>query len=105
MAASSDATELEAIGVRWTLLDRIERHPKQAALAAAIGLDAGTFSEFKNNKGAMKLGHFKALLDQLGLKLVNKTSRCVNEDTFRELTKLAGRALLEQPQLTWDENE
>lgn len=103
--ASSDAPELVSIGSGWLLLDRIEKHPKQSSLAASIGLDAGSFSDFKNNKGAIKISHFKALLDQLGLKLVNRAARCVDEETFRQITKLAGQALQTQPQLLWEENE
>jgi transcriptional regulator with XRE-family HTH domain len=105
MAESIPAADLDSVGNAWILLRRIEEHPKQEALATASGLDAGTLSAFKNNKGAVKISNLRLLLRALNLKLVSADSRCVKESTFRELTKLAGRALLEQPQLTWDENE
>lgn len=105
MTQSSDALELDSIRTAWILLDRIERHPKQSALAAAIGTDPSTFSDFKNNKAALKISHVKALLDQLGLKLVVKSARCVDESTFLKLTEIAGKAIQKVPQLLWEENE
>lgn len=105
MDTGSAPTELDSIGDGWVLLVRIDRAPKQSSLAASIGLDAGTFSDFKNNKAAIKISHFKALLKALNLKLVDADARCVNPETFRVISRLAANVLLEQPQLTWEDAE
>lgn len=105
MAAASPEAPLNAIDFDWILLRRIETHPKQEALASAAGLDAGALSAFKNNKGAIKISNLKLLLRALNLKLVSADARCVKESVFREMAALAGRAMQEQPQLLWEENE
>lgn len=105
MAESSPAAPLDSIGTDWILLRRIAEHSKQEALALAAGLDAGTLSAFKNNKGAVKISNLKLLLRALNLKLVSADARCVKESVFRDMAALAGRAMQEQPQLLWEENE
>lgn len=104
-ATQTDSPEapLESIGNSWILLKRLEATVKQGALAQAIGVDEGTFSAWKNNKGAMKIGPLKALLRELNLKLVDADSRCVKQSTFNELTQLAARTLRERPELLWDD--
>lgn len=103
MRTASDPATLESIEARWILLKRLESHPKQGAIATASGLDESTLSAWKNNKGAMKIGNLRLLLRALNLKLVDADSKCVREETFRELTQLAARALRETPQLLWEE--
>jgi transcriptional regulator with XRE-family HTH domain len=103
IAETLHADSLEVVGDGWILFRKISEYPKQDALALAAGLDAGTLSAFKHNKGAVKISNLKLLLKALNLKLVNADSRCVKESTFRELTSLAARAL-EQPQLLWEDD-
>lgn len=105
MAEVSPSDRLNSIEAAWILLKRIEEHPKQEALALAAGLDAGALSTFKNNKGAIKISNLKLLLRALNLKLVSADARCVKESVFRQMAELAGRAMQEQPQLLWEQNE
>lgn len=88
----------------WIVLKRIEAASKQGALAASVGIDPATLSNFINGKGAIKAAQFRLLLTALGLKCVDLKARCVRDETFTELTRLAGRALIESPQLVWDES-
>lgn len=102
MNASSAAASLDANGRSWIVLDRLELR-KQGALADECRIDPGSLSAFVNGKGALKLRDVQALIAALGLKCVDANSRCVRAETFAELTRLAGRALIETPQLVWEE--
>lgn len=99
----SPENPLESVGGDWVLLRRIEAYEKQGALAQIVGVDEGTLSAWKHNKGAMKIAPLKALLRELNLKLVDADAKCVKPSTFHELTQLAARALRDQPQLLWED--
>lgn len=86
----------------WILLKRLEA-AKHAAVAADIGVDAGTLSHFFNGKGGLKPAQLRRLLEVLGLKVVDAEARCVRPELFAEVTRLAGKLLTEAPQLMWDE--
>ena len=103
MAALSAPAQHDANDSAWIVLKRLEACSKQGALAASIGLDPATLSTFFNGKGAIRAAQLRLLIEALGLKCVDKNSRCVRAETFTELTRLAGRALVEAPQLVWED--
>jgi hypothetical protein len=103
MPALEQGSVPNAIGIGWILLERLGDE-KLAPAAAASGIDKGTLCNFKNNKGCIKAGQLRLLLQHLGLKIVPAGSVCVKRDEFESLTRIAGRALQERPQLFFEDD-
>ena len=87
-----------ALESAWLPLKRLQPPLKRSALAMEIGMDPGDLSRL-----IKLLPKVKTLFEQIGVKCVDSNARCVRPETFEELTKIAGRALIEQPQLVWDD--
>lgn len=83
-------------GEPWVLLKRL-KECKQSALAEAIGIDPGQFSHVLAGKAGMPFSKFKALLDELGLKLVDTNAYVIDGPDFDALTRMAGRMLTQSP--------
>lgn len=91
LAAGSTAT-----AEPWVLLKRL-KECKQSAVAEAIGIDAGQFSHVLAGKAGMPFPKFKALLDELGLKLVDSNACVIDPQDFDALARMAGRMLMQSP--------
>lgn len=88
-----------ALDSSWLPTKRLQPPLKRSALAMEMGMDPGDLSRLINS-GLPKV---RLLFEKLGIKCVDVNARCVRPETFEELTKIAGRALIEQPQLIWDD--
>lgn len=93
LAADSSATSEP-----WVLLKRL-RACKQGAVAAEIKMDSGQFSNVVHGKLGISLPQLKALLDALGLKLIDANAKVIDEQDFLGLTRAAAMLYTSAPHL------
>lgn len=73
----------------WSLLKQRLKDSKQSAVAGAIGMDPGQFSNVVAGKLNLPLPKLVQLLDELGLKLVDCKAQVIDEADFTGLARAA----------------
>lgn len=81
------------------LLKQRLKASKQAAVAEAIGMDAGQLSHVMAGRFGLPIQKLGALLDELGLKLVDKAAQVIDERDFEAVTRAAGLLYTQAPHL------
>ena len=71
---------------------------KQVAVATALSIDPGTFSKIASNAMGMRLFQFRALLRELGLKVVDEDTVSVDRAAYLTMTRMLGTALQARPE-------
>lgn len=83
----------------WNLLKQRLKESKQSAVASAIGMDAGQFSNVLAGKLNLPLPKLVQLLDELGLKVVDAKAQVIDEQDFAGLARAAATLYSQAPHL------
>ncbi|TAM22386.1 MAG: XRE family transcriptional regulator [Nevskiaceae bacterium] len=83
----------------WSLLKQRLKDSKQSAVAGAIGMDPGQFSNVLAGKLNLPLPKLVQLLDELGLKVVDAKAQVIDEQDFAGLARAAALLYSQAPHL------
>ena len=87
--------------LRNPLRDRLTK-AKREAVEAAMGKGESWATKLINNESGVRLDDLPALLQTLGLKIVDASKRCVDPEMLRSYETIARKAMLERSLLDED---
>jgi hypothetical protein len=87
---------------RNIVADRL-RNAKREAIEAALGKGESWCTKLLAGDSGVRLVDLPALLNELGLKVIDKTKYCVDRQVYESYRTIATKAMNAPQSLVWDE--